>query len=88
MFITQPLEYAFGCMALLLGAVFVGQHNRIDNAGERIKLGPKWRLRTHISRRNRELQHLGNGSGIDPEPLRRRPCADTLNLNGESYSRV
>ena len=69
--VTQPLEDPLRRMALLLGPLLVGCHDRIDDAGERIELGPKRRLRAHIPRRHREPQHLGDRPRINPEPLSR-----------------
>ena len=74
--VAQTLEDALGCMPLLLRSLFVGSQDRIDDPHKRIELGPEGRLRANITRRHRELQHLGHSPGIDAEPFRRRPHAD------------
>ena len=79
--VAQPLENALRCMPLLFWPVFVSCQDRIDHAGEGIELRPKRRLRAHIPRRHRVLQHLGNRSRINPEPLRRRTPTYALHPN-------
>ena len=86
--VAQPLEDPLRRVLLLLGNAFVVSQDLVDDRDERIELRPHRRLRAHVARRHRELHHLADSPGIDPEPPRRRPLAQTLDLNRVSNLRV
>ena len=79
--IPKPLEDSLRRMLLLPRARLVLQENAVDHRDERIKLRLGRRLRAHVTRRRRELHHLGDRPGINSEPPRRLTTAQPLDLN-------
>ena len=86
--VPQPLEDPLGRVLLLLRPAFVLGQDPVDDGDERIQLRPHRRLRAPVARRHRERHHLRDRPGIDPEPPRRRPLAQPLDLNRVPNLRV
>jgi hypothetical protein len=80
--VTQALEDPLRRVLLLLGNTFVVTQDLVDDRDERIEPRP------HIAMRHGEHHHLADSPGIDPEPPRRRPLAQPLDLNRISNLRV
>jgi hypothetical protein len=80
MLVAQPLENPLRGVLLLLRAGFVVGEDLVDDRNERVELWPHRRLGADVTGRYRERHHLVDGSGIKPEPARRRPLADPLDL--------
>ena len=86
--VAQPLEDPLARVALLLRTLLVRHHDRIDHADKRIELGAERRLRPHISRWHRELQHFRNRPGVDTETVRCRPHTDPFDQNRVPNPRI
>ena len=62
------------------------RHSEVRGCGrrylvvQRVKLRLGRRLCAHVTRRSRELHHLGDRPRVDPKPSRRRAMAQPLNL--------
>src|SRR5258705_1331479 len=86
--VTHALEDPLRRVLLLLGNTFVVTQDLVDDGDERIEPRPHRWLRAHVARRHGEHHHLADSPGIDPEPPRRRPLAQPLDLNRISNLRV
>ena len=78
MLIAQTLINAFGCMALLLWAVFIVEQYLIDNTDERTKLWTLGWFAALIARRCRMLKDLGNRLAINAKTPRRFAATQTI----------
>jgi hypothetical protein len=79
--IAQALENPLHRVPLLRRAALILLQDPVNDAGERIQLGPLRRLAAPIPGRHRERQHLRHRPRVDAEPTRRLTTADPLNLN-------
>src|SRR5271155_4927072 len=79
--VPETLEDPLRRMLLFPRARLVVEENPVDHRDERIKLRLGRRLCAHVTRRRRELHHLGDRARVDSNPLRRRPVAQPLDLN-------
>ena len=86
--VAKPFENPLRRMLLLLRPAFVVRQDIVDGRNVRAQLRLRRRPRPPITRRNRKRHHLGDRPRINPKPPRRRPLAQSLNLNRISNLRI
>ena len=78
--VPETLKDPLRRMLLFPRARLVVEENPVDHRDERIKLRLGRRLCAHVTRRRRELHHLGDRARVDSKPSRRRAMAQALDL--------
>ena len=79
--VPETLKDPLRRMLLFPRARLVVEENPVDHRDERIKLRLGRRLCAHVTRRRRELHHLGDRARVNSKPSRRRAMAQPLDLN-------
>ena len=79
--VPETLKDPLRRMLLFPRARLVVEENPVDHRDERIKLRLGRRLCAHVTRRRRELHHLGDRARVNSKPSRRRAMAQSLDLN-------
>ena len=79
--VPKPLEDPLRRVPLLRRTALIVLKDPVDDPDERIQLRSRWSPRPPVPGRHREHHHLRDRPGINPEPPRRLPATQSLDLN-------